>query len=376
MTTLAERSTLDFDVPTGREEVWRFTPLKRLRGIQDDLVPDGQITIESTSDGPSPAGVSLQAVAGASMKGYQPTDRTSSQVWLGTTSATRLAVAPDVVVQDAVHLKVGTQGGLGFGHLIIDVGAHAKVSLVLNFESSAHGGLNLEVNIGEGSNLTLVQIHDQARTNVWLSDQQLRLGRDSNLLAATVVLGGDLIRLTPRVQFLDQGARAEVLGLYLTGADQHHENRVLIDHATPKCVSDVLYNGALYGAKARSVWVGDVVVRAAAEGIDTYEMNRNLLLVDDARADSIPNLELETGEVVRAGHASTTGKLDEEQIFYLMGRGVTETEARALIVRGLFASVLQRVDDEGIADLVLSRLDAAFEQATSSSVLRGGVAND
>ncbi|MBM3723702.1 MAG: Fe-S cluster assembly protein SufD, partial [Actinobacteria bacterium] len=88
-----------------------------------------------------------------------------------------------------------------------------------------------------------------------------------------------------------------------------------------------------------------------------------------------PNLELETGEVVRAGHASTTGKLDEEQIFYLMARGVTELEARALIVRGLFASVLQRIDDESVASLVMGRLDDAFASAGSSSALLRGGAN-
>jgi len=371
LTTLAERSSTDFGVPTGREEVWRFTPLKRLAGIQEEILPSGEITIALNGPGPAPVGVSLESVGPDSNVAYLPNDRTSSQIWHQRTSTHRLAVADDAAISDAVSVQIGSKGGLGFGHLVIDVGVNANVSLVLMFDETAQGGINLQVNLSQGANLTLVQIHDQARTNVWLSDQHLKLGRDSNLLSATLMLGGDLIRLTPRVEFIDQGARAEVLGLYLTGAGQHHENRVLIDHATPKCVSDVLYNGALYGSKARSVWVGDVVVRAAAEGIDTYEMNRNLLLVDDARADSIPNLELETGEVVRAGHASTTGKLDEEQIFYLMGRGVPELEARALIVRGLFASVLQRINNEQVADLVLARLDTAFAQVGSSSALLG-----
>lgn len=375
MTTLAERSTTDFGVPTGREEVWRFTPLKRLAGIQNETQPTGETTI-SFASGKSPHdGVALTEVGRGVSTGYLPIDRTSSQVWQGRNTSHKLVIDSDLVISEPIQVSVGTNGGLSFGHLAIDIGSHTKASIVLNFDASANGGLNLQVNIAQGANLTLVQIHDQARPNVWLSDQWLRLGRDSNLLSATVMLGGDLVRLTPRVEFADQGARAEVLGLYLTGPGQHHENRVLIDHATPKCVSDVLYNGALYGSKARSVWVGDVVVRAAAEGIDTYEMNRNLLLVDDARADSIPNLELETGEVVRAGHASTTGKLDEEQIFYLMGRGVPELEARALIVRGLFASVLQRIDDEEIADFVLKRLDEAFSQVGSTSVLLGGNAN-
>lgn len=372
MTTLAERSSTDFGVPTGREEVWRFTPLKRLAGIQEEVLPSGEIMMALTGSDTPPVGVSLENAGPDMALAYLPNDRTSSQIWHQRTSTHRLVVADDVVIPDAVSVQIGSKGGLGFGHLVIDVGVNAKVSVVLMFDETAQGGVNLQVNLAQGANLTLVQIHDQARTNVWLSDQHLKLGRDSNLLSATLMLGGDLIRLTPRVEFVDQGARAEVLGLYLTGAGQHHENRVLIDHATPKCVSDVLYNGALYGSKARSVWVGDVVVRAAAEGIDTYEMNRNLLLVEDARADSIPNLELETGEVVRAGHASTTGKLDEEQIFYLMGRGVPELEARALIVRGLFASVLQRINNEQVADLVLARLDTAFAQVGSSSALLGG----
>jgi Fe-S cluster assembly protein SufD len=372
LTTLAERSSTDFCVPTGREEVWRFTPLKRLAGIQEEVLPSGEITMALTGSNTPPVGVSLENAEPDMALAYLPNDRTSSQIWHQRTSTHRLVVADDVVIPDAVSVQIGSKGGLGFGHLVIDVGVNAKVSVVLMFDETAQGGVNLQVNLAQGANLTLVQIHDQARTNVWLSDQHLKLGRDSNLLSATLMLGGDLIRLTPRVEFVDQGARAEVLGLYLTGAGQHHENRVLIDHATPKCVSDVLYNGALYGSKARSVWVGDVVVRAAAEGIDTYEMNRNLLLVEDARADSIPNLELETGEVVRAGHASTTGKLDEEQIFYLMGRGVPELEARALIVRGLFASVLQRINNEQVADLVLARLDTAFAQVGSSSALLGG----
>jgi Fe-S cluster assembly protein SufD len=369
LTTLAERPVREFPLPTGREEAWRFTPLKRLKDVIRDELPAGGLVLRL--EAPTGVGVEL-AESGLGTGAYQPVDRAAQQVWRGHSKAFDLNIAEDAIFDEPVTFNVGATGGMAFGHLRINVGRHAKLTLVLNFDATAQGGMNLQLNMSQGSNLTLVQVHDQARTNVWVSDQELSLGRDSSLLSLVVVLGGDLIRLTPSVRFADEGARAEMLGLYLTGADQHHENRVLIDHATPRCVSDVLYNGALYGSGARSVWVGDVVVRAAAEGIDTYEKNQNLLLVDDARADSIPNLELETGEVVRAGHASTTGKLDEEQVFYLMARGVTELEARALIVRGLFAAVLQRIDDEGIADLVMQRLDDAFATAGSASgVLRG-----
>ena len=108
----------------------------------------------------------------------------------------------------------------------------------------------------------------------------------------------------------------------------------------PHCRSRVTYKGALQGEGAHTVWVGDVLIRAAAEGTDTYELNRNLVLTDGARADSVPNLEIETGEIVGAGHASATGRFDDEQLFYLQARGIPDDEARRLVVRGFFAEVI------------------------------------
>ena len=118
------------------------------------------------------------------------------------------------------------------------------------------------------------------------------------------------------------------------------------------CRSRVTYKGALQGEGAHTVWVGDVLIRADAEGTDTYELNRNLVLTDGARADSVPNLEIETGEIAGAGHASATGRFDDEQLFYLQARGIPEDEARRLVVRGFFAELVQQIgvpDDRGAA---------------------------
>jgi Fe-S cluster assembly protein SufD len=109
-----------------------------------------------------------------------------------------------------------------------------------------------------------------------------------------------------------------------------------------------LYKNALLGDSARTVWIGDVRIRPAATGTNTYEMNRNLLLSDGARADSVPNLEIETGNIAGAGHASATGRFDDLQLFYLQSRGIPEDEARRLVVRGFFADVVDRI---GIPDL-------------------------
>jgi Fe-S cluster assembly protein SufD len=106
----------------------------------------------------------------------------------------------------------------------------------------------------------------------------------------------------------------------------------------------VTYKGALSGEGAHAVWIGDVLIGADAIGTDTYEINRNLVLSDGARADSVPNLEIETGEVVGAGHASATGRFDDESLFYLMSRGIPAAEARRLVVRGFFAEIVDRIE--------------------------------
>jgi Fe-S cluster assembly protein SufD len=118
----------------------------------------------------------------------------------------------------------------------------------------------------------------------------------------------------------------------------------------------------LAGESARTVWFGDVFIRAAAEGTDTYELNRNLLLTDGARADSVPNLEIETGEIVGAGHASTTGRFDDEQLFYLMSRGINIDDARRLVVRGFFNEIIGQINNEEIEERLMNHIDKELEK--------------
>ena len=159
------------------------------------------------------------------------------------------------------------------------------------------------------------------------------------------------------------GGDAELLGLYFADDGQHLESRLLVDHAQPDCKSNVLYKGALQGdpdsslPDAHTVWVGDVLIRAEATGTDTFEVNRNLVLTDGARADSVPNLEIETGEIVGAGHASATGRFDDEQLFYLRSRGIPEEQARRLVIRGFFGEIISKIAVPEIRE----RLTAAIE---------------
>jgi Fe-S cluster assembly protein SufD len=245
-----------------------------------------------------------------------------------------------------------------WGHLIVEVGANAAATVVIDHTGSATFGGVLSVLVGDGARLTLVSLQDWDSDTVHLEHHAAQVGRDASYTAVVVTLGGDLVRLTPTVHFTGPGANAELLGLYFADEGQHLEHRLFIDHDQPGCRSRVTYKGALQGDNARTVWIGDVLIRADAVGTDTYEENRNLLLGDRARADSVPNLEIETGEVAGAGHASTTGRFDDQQLFYLMARGIPEDEARRLVVRGFFAEIIERIGVPEVRDRLLAAVES------------------
>ncbi|NLC97948.1 MAG: SufD family Fe-S cluster assembly protein, partial [Actinomycetales bacterium] len=171
-------------------------------------------------------------------------------------------------------------------------------------------------------------------------------------------LGGDLVRSSTNIDYRGPGGSADMYGVYFADAGQHLEHRLFVDHTAPKTRSNVEYKGALQGQGAHTVWVGNVLIRKVAEGIETFEQNDNLVLSDGARADSIPNLEIETGDIAGAGHGSTTGRFDDQHLFYLQSRGIEEAEARRLVVHGFFNDIIRRI---GIDDLQ-ERLMAAIEE--------------
>jgi Fe-S cluster assembly protein SufD len=360
----------DFPALTGREEEWRFTPLKRLRG----LVGGGDAAgapIKHEYDA-LPEGVSVSTVDKSDPRigsVLTPFDRISALAWGGSHDSLLVAVAPGAVPAEPVTVRLVGAGsdGVAYGHTYLDVAELAEATIVLEHTGSATLADNVEVSIGAGARLMLVTVADWAPDAVQAQHLRFRLGRDARLMHVQVSLGGDLVRQYVSVEYADRGGEAELYGLYFADAGQHFEHRLLVDHAVPDCRSYVAYRGALQGTGAHTVWVGDVLIRAEATGTDTYEINRNLVLTDGARADSIPNLEIETGEVIGAGHASTTGRFDDEQLFYLMARGIPETEARRLVVRGFFVELLNKIPvgplRERLSDAIEARLTGSPEVA-------------
>jgi Fe-S cluster assembly protein SufD len=354
----------DFPVPHGREEEWRFTPLERLRGLHDG-------TAVATGDGvkvdvQAPEGVTVEAVGrdDARLGRAIPVDRVAAQAYTAFEQASVVTVPKETVLTEPIRIAVHGQGGTAFGHQVIELGAFAEAVVVIDHTGDAVLAANVDYVLGDGAKLTVVSVQDWDDKAVHIAQHNALIGRDASFKSVVVTFGGDVVRLHPRVEYAGPGGEAELFGLYFTDAGQHQEHRLLVDHNVPHCKSNVVYKGALQGDEAHAVWIGDVLIEAAAEGTDTYEMNRNLVLTDGARVDSVPNLEIETGEIVGAGHASATGRFDDEQLFYLMARGIPQHEARRLVVRGFFAELVQQI---GVADIE-ERLLAKIEEELEASV--------
>jgi Fe-S cluster assembly protein SufD len=360
----ASYDVADFPVPSGREEDWRFTPLDRLRELHAGAVASGEPAGVHV-DAPAPVRVE-RAGRGDERLGRAgvPEDRVAAAAFSRFQQALVVTVPRGAVVGEPVQVRVTGRGGVQYGHTLFVAEPGSQAVVVVDFTGGGAFAENLEIDVADGAQLTVVTVQDWDGDAVHLSAHHARLGRDARLKHVVVTLGGDVVRITPSARFTAPGGEAELLGLSFADAGQHLENRLFVDHTVPHCRSNVVYKSAVQGDGAHVVWVGDVLIRAEAEGTDTYELNRNLVLSDGARADSVPNLEIETGEIVGAGHASATGRFDDEQLFYLQARGIPEAEARRLVVRGFFTELIQQI---GVPALQ-RRLGAAIEAKLERSV--------
>lgn len=344
----------DFPVPTGREEEWRFTPLKRLGGLHEAQTPAGSaLAITATvTDGVT---FDAQSTKHADRRGF--TDRVSAATWNATSHVAALVIPKDAQVATAQTITVVGEGTHQYGQIDITAGVHSNAVVIINHTGKATSGINVDINAHDGANLTVVSLQDWDDEAVHAGQHRITLGRDASVKHVLVTLGGDVVRILPSVHYTAPGGSADLIGLYFAGPSQHAEQRLFVDHSVENCRSNVMYKGALNGADAHTVWVGDVLIRSNAVGTETYEINRNLVLSDGGRADSVPNLEIETGEIVGAGHASTTGRFDDEQLFYLESRGIPSDEARKLVLRGFFEDLLNQIAVPEINDTVRARLE-------------------
>jgi Fe-S cluster assembly protein SufD len=366
VTRLHERQSYDpadFPVPDGREEEWRFTPLRRLRGLHADAPSGlGQLTVEIDL-APEVRATFAKRTAGLVGKTFKPSDRVSARAFSLFTDAAVIEIpaeaeasAPTTITLTGIDSSTAE-----YGHLVIEAGPHSRAVVVLDHRGSATYADNVEIIVGDGASLSVISMQDWASDAVHLTHHHASLGRDATLTHAAVTLGGSVVRVAPSVRYNGPGGNAELTGLYFADGGQHLEHRLFVDHSVPNCRSRVTYKGALQGSDAHAVWIGDVLIRATATGTDTYEYNRNLVLTDGTRVDSVPNLEILTSEIVGAGHASASGRLEDHHLFYLMARGIPYDEARKLVIRGFFGQLIGTIEVPELRD----RITAAVEKELS-----------
>jgi len=360
----------DFPPVTGMELEWRLTPVKQLQDLLAGELDGSRYDYEVQNEGAQISWLDrTDPVVGSTAK---PEERASANAWTFFGEALAVSIPADA---DGARVSI-RRDSMGStpraAHTVITAGTNSSGIVVIENHGDARLSENVEIVVEDGAQLTVVSVQQWEDEAQHLASHFATVGRDAQLKHVVVTLGGSIVRVNPSVHLNAQGGDTEVLGLYFADAHQHLEHRVFVNHDAPHTRSRVTYKGALQGKSARTVWIGDVLIRPTATGTDSYEQNRNLVLTPGARADSVPNLEIETGDIQGAGHASTTGRFDDEQLFYLQSRGITEAEARRLVVRGFLVDIIHRIDAPELRERLLAAIDAELQAGIEAALAEGG----
>ncbi|HWD63108.1 MAG TPA: SufD family Fe-S cluster assembly protein [Humibacter sp.] len=351
----ASTDVADFGAVTGREATWRYTPVARIAQLFEPGLDGSRYDTELTASG----GVTAEwvgrdhALIGAA---GTPEEKASANAWSSFDEALLVTVSGDT--GEAVLSRSGLGAGDRAAHTVVHALAGSNGTLVLRNTGDASLTENIEIVLEQGAQFTLVSVQEWTDASRHVSTHFASVGRDARLKHVTVSLGGGFIRLNPAVHLAGPGAEIEAYGAYFADAGQYIEHQVYVFHDESNQRSRVTYKGALQGVSAHTVWIGDVLIGQRAVGTDSYEQNRNLVLTEGARADSVPNLEIEIGDIVGAGHASATGRFDDEQLFYLQSRGITEDEARRLVVRGFLIEIVQQIGSPALEEHLHDAIEA------------------
>jgi Fe-S cluster assembly protein SufD len=352
-----------FPPVTGREATWKLTPIDRLQDLIDGALDGGRYELDASTTG----GASVTWVGRDDRRigtAGIPEDRAAANAWSSFDEAVLVRVEGEEPSGATITRSALGDAARG-AHTIIDVARFARAVVVLDNRGAAHLAENVEILVADEADVTVVTVQDWADDARHVANHFAQVGRNAHLKHVVVSFGGGIVRVNPSVTLAGSGADGDLLGVYFADAGQHLESQVFLFHKADHTKGRVEYRGALQGEGAHTVWIGDVLIGPDATATDSYEQNRNLVLTDGTRADSVPNLEIETGDIEGAGHASATGRFDDEQLFYLQARGIPEDVARRLVVRGFLSSIVQKI---GVPELE-ERLQEAIE-----AELAGGAA--
>jgi Fe-S cluster assembly protein SufD len=356
-------SVSDFPEVSKLQEIWRYIPQDKLRGLDQDVM--GEVDASA---------IDLRLAKGVSSRWVDstdpligsaglPEDRVSAAAWTNASKTLVIEIPQNTEIEGPSFIAINPKSHEAKAlHVVLTIGANSAATVVLDHVGDGVLGENVELVLADGARLDFISIAQWNKGSSYVSAQFAKIGKDASLKHVVVSLGGDLVRTTPVSYLSAPGGQTNMFGVCLADSGNYFEHRPFVDHIAPNCVSDVAYKGALQGVGAHTVWVGDVLIRESATGTKSYELNRNLLLTDGARADSVPNLEIETGKIEGAGHASASGRMDDEQLFYLMARGVSESDAKKLVVRGFLHELMQKIGVQEIEDRLIKTIELELER--------------
>lgn len=351
-----------FSIPTKAQDDWRFTPIDRIDEFFHVFEPSGKTKVEvSGIDGsnldPDLVEVSevpkTQAPSGTILK---PNDRVSAVEWASQATAHVVHVKGENPTPVLVKI---TGGGLDMDalHLVIVADDRTHADIVIEHEGQARIAEGVEITTGKDSHVSTTFVQEWTPDSKHVGNHRIHVGEGASLRHSMVTLGGSFVRIRMDQEFGGNKGDLNMLGIYFVDPGEHVEHRTMVVHNYPECKSRVVYKGALDGKGAHSTWVGNALILPSAPVTDSYELNRNLVLTPGAIADSEPNLEIENGNIIGAGHASSVGRFDDEELFYLESRGVSEREARKLVVRGFFGELVEEIGITAIRDHLMGVID-------------------
>lgn len=346
-------------LPTPADEDWKYTSLTALAAEDFKLRPASGVEIVV------PEGVALaDTSARLGEFRYARNGFTALNAALG--RVVELTIPKETSIAEPIELNfANVDGAAVFSHVVVVVEAGAKATLVESYTSDGKSLTNaaIQVFVADNANFTHYRVQKESADAFHVGTTEVTVGRASHYDSTNINLGGRLSRHDIELRFTAEGGEAFVDGLYVLSGDQHHDTHSSIDHAVPNCVSHQSYKGVL-NDKSRGVFNGKVFVRENASGTDAQQSNKNLLLSNDARIDTKPQLEIFNDDV-KCAHGATVGQLEEEELFYLLSRGLNESLARNLLTYGFAEEIVNKIGIESIKkdldEAVLNRLNTNLE---------------
>lgn len=345
-------TTLGF--PTPKQEDWKYTDVRTIAGTSWEVFPE-QIFPEQVSA----KNIERLKAFNAARNGFTALNRAFAQFLV-------VVIPKESSFSNPIDLDLGARPGKMFCPSILIVAeAGSKATIVESYAATAKGFTNAAVQIvvEDNAKLTHYRVQKDSPDSFNVGTTEVSVGRGSVYNSTSINLGGAISRHDIDVKFTAEGGEAFVDGLYMLNGSQHHDTHSIIDHQVPNCVSHQNYKGVL-NDKSRGVFNGKVFVRENAHGTDAQQSNKNLLLSNDARVDTKPQLEIYNDDV-KCAHGATVGQLEVEELFYLLTRGLPETLARNLLTYGFAEEIINKIGIESIRmeldKAVLNRLAVKLE---------------